>query len=372
MLCSSIISIAVAVVAFAPPLLAHPGEKVDLSEVLTAVKIRNTFADVEHEELSKCGDSAESQLRTERAMKRRLETFKRLRKERGIEDDKHPYIQRRTNAAFAKWAATSHDKTGTFQFTTDTPHKEIFGANSTCILTPDNIIGPYFVQGEQLRSDITEGHRGVPVHLEMSFVNIQTCKPTPKLLIDIWQCNATGVYSGVNAVGQAGLKTTFLRGVQQTDADGVVEFDTVFPGHYQGRANHMHISVHSGATVQPNNTYTGGTIHHISQLFFDQALITAVERLAPYSTNRVARTSNAADGYTGYSATTTYDPFPEYVLLDANDISKGIFMWIEVGFNQNANYEAYKTVAAYVGPNGGVSNPAYDLRKAITPPPTHG
>lgn len=159
---------------------------------------------------------------------------------------------------------------------------------------------------------------------------------------------------------------------QQTDTEGVAEFDTIFPGHYQGRATHMHVSVHSGATVQANNTYTGGTIHHISQLFFDQALINAVSRLAPYSTNRVARTSNAADMYSGYSATSAYDPFPEYILLDANDLSKGIFMWLEIGFNQNANYEAYKTVAAFLGPNGGVTNPGFDLRKAISAPPTHG
>jgi hypothetical protein len=159
---------------------------------------------------------------------------------------------------------------------------------------------------------------------------------------------------------------------QQTSTDGVVEFDTIFPGHYQGRATHIHISVHSGATVLPNNTYTGGTIHHISQLFFDQALITKIAQTAPYNTNRVARTSNAADMYTGYSATSAYDPFPEYVLLDANDITKGIFMWIEIGFNQKVDYSAYKTVAAYLGKDGGTDNRAFDLRKGITPPPTHG
>lgn len=283
-----------------------------------------------------------------------------------------PYVHRRNNAQFAKWATTSHDKTGSLKFTTDTPHVEIFGANSTCILTPDNIVGPYFVQGEQIRSNIVEGYAGVPVHLEIQFVDVQTCRPMPQLLIDIWQCNAAGVYSGVSAAGQAGLKSTFLRGVQKSGPDGVVEFDTIFPGHYQGRANHMHISVHTGAAVQPNNTYTGGIVSHISQLFFDEALIKKVEQTAPYNANRVARTSNAADLYTGYSATAAYDPFPEYVLLDAGNLSKGIFMWVEIGFNASANYDSYHTVAAFLGPNGGVNNPKYDLRKAITPPPTHG
>jgi protocatechuate 3,4-dioxygenase beta subunit len=283
-----------------------------------------------------------------------------------------PYLHRRDTAQFTKWASTSHDRTGTFDFTTDTPHADIFGANSTCILTPDNIIGPYYVLGEQIRSNIVEDLQGVPVHLEIQFVDINTCTPTPSLFIDLWQCNASGVYSGVSAAGQGGLKTTFLRGVQKTDADGVVEFDTLFPGHYVGRATHQHITVHVGAKELPNNTYTGGTVTHISQLFFDQALIDAVEKTAPYSANTVAQTPNSRDGYTGYAASAAYDPFPQYVLLDAKDLSKGIFMWLEVGFNPKVNYNDYATVAAVVGPNGGVDNPGFDIIKGITPPPTHG
>src|SRR2546423_6880861 len=95
------------------------------------------------------------------------------------------YVQRRDNTQFAKWGKTSHDKTGKVKVaTTDTPNLDIFGANSTCIMTPDNIIGPYFVLGEQIRSDIAEGHRGVPMHLEVQFVDVTTCKPSQGLFID--------------------------------------------------------------------------------------------------------------------------------------------------------------------------------------------
>jgi len=176
----------------------------------------------------------------------------------------------------------------------------------------------------------------------------------------------------VSAAGQGGLKTTFLRGVQRTDADGVVEFATIFPGHYQGRATHQHITARVGAVERANGTYGGGTVTHISQIFFDQALVDAVERTAPYSANRVARTANAVDGYTGYAASAAYDPFPEYVLLDGKDLSKGVFMWMEVGFDPRVNYDEYATVAAVVGPDGGVNNPGFNLGKGITPPPTHG
>jgi protocatechuate 3,4-dioxygenase beta subunit len=254
----------------------------------------------------------------------------------------------------------------------DTPHEDIFAANSSCIMTPDNIIGPYFVAGEQIRSNIVEGHPGVPLHLDIQFIDVNTCRPAKDLLIDIWHCNATGVYSGVSAAGQAGLKTTFLRGAQMTDADGVVEFDTIFPGHYQGRATHQHVSAHAGARLLPNNTYAGGTVNHISQLFFDQSLVTAVEATAQYNTNRVARTANNVDTYTGYSATTAYDPFPEYVLLGGNDLSKGIFMWLEIAINPGANYDDYAQIAAFLGPDGGTNNGRFNILKAITAPPTHG
>lgn len=97
--------------------------------------------------------------------------------------------------------------------------------------------------------------------------------------------------------------------------DGEVAFDTIFPGHYAGRATHEHVVSHIGATVQPNGTYTGGTVSHLSQLFFDQSLINAIEATSPYNTNTIPRTANNADLFTGYAATAAYDPFPEYIML---------------------------------------------------------
>ena len=236
------------------------------------------------------------------------------------------FLHRRTLAQFNKWAETSHDRTGKVKVGSTSSHADLFGSNTSCIMTPDNIIGPYFVQGEQIRTKVDEGHKGVPLHLEVQFIDVRDCKPASGLLIDLWQANASGVYSGVNDVGQAGFKTTFLRGAQKTDKDGVVEFDTIFPGHYRGRASHQHISAHTGATLNANNTYSGGTVSHIAQLFYDQSLITAVEKTAPYNTNKTPLTTNARDSYTGYAATANYDPFPDYALLSASDITQGIYM----------------------------------------------
>ena len=222
-----------------------------------------------------------------------------------------------------------------------------------------------------IRSNVVENIKGVPVHLEMQFVDTTTCKPATNLLIDIWSCNPAGQYSGVQAQGQGGLQSTYLRGVQPTNKDGVVNFDTLFPGHYSGRATHEHIITHTGATILANGSYSGGKISHLSQFFYDQSLVDAVEKLAPYSSNTIPRTSNAQDGFTGYSATAAYDPFPEYILLGTS-LSQGLFVWLEFGINPTSDYTQYAPPAAFWGANGGTHNANMNMGIVGTPPPNHG
>jgi protocatechuate 3,4-dioxygenase beta subunit len=158
----------------------------------------------------------------------------------------------------------SHDKTSAgLKYNNATAHAVMFGTSVSCTLIPDNANGPYCDLGEQIRSDVREGQPGVPMHLELQFVDVTTCKSFQPLVVDIWSCNATGVYSGVSAAGEGGLAATFLRSVQQTDPDGVVNFDTIFPGHYSGRATHEHALTHTGATINANSTFSGGHISHL-------------------------------------------------------------------------------------------------------------
>lgn len=74
--------------------------------------------------------------------------------------------------------------------------------------------------------------------LDAQVVDVTTCEPVTNAMLEIWACNATGVYSGIvasgNGVGTAdpsNLNNTALRGLQPTDEDGVASFDTLFPGH---------------------------------------------------------------------------------------------------------------------------------------------
>jgi hypothetical protein len=148
----------------------------------------------------------------------------------------------------------------------------------TCVLTPELTEGPYYVPGEKVRRNITEGRPGVPLALALTVLDASTCKPIKSAAVDIWHCDALGVYSGVQ--GNSG---TFMRGVQRTDAKGLARFTTVYPGWYNGRAVHIHVKVH-----------VGGNVVHTGQFFFNDAVTDAAYTQAPYNTRgeRDVRDSN--------------------------------------------------------------------------------
>ncbi|KAG9076012.1 hypothetical protein FRC06_009765, partial [Ceratobasidium sp. 370] len=67
--------------------------------------------------------------------------------------------------------------------------------NNTCVLAPEITEGPYFVQNELLRNDIRESQPGVDLELDIGVMDIRTCQPLSKALVQIWSCNSTGFYS---------------------------------------------------------------------------------------------------------------------------------------------------------------------------------
>ena len=140
-----------------------------------------------------------------------------------------------------------------------------------------------------------------------------------------------------------------------TDSDGVVSFETLFPGHYEGRATHTHLLAHENVTVLPNNTIQGGSVSHIGQLFWNEALRSAVEATYPYNTNTQAVTSNAEDMWSIVQAENDYDPFPEFMYLNSEDITDGLLAWIQIGLNTTADYtdDSYYNVAAVIQADGG-------------------
>ncbi|KAK1473301.1 hypothetical protein CTAM01_16138 [Colletotrichum tamarilloi] len=328
---------------------AHPGEKHDPHVHKREMALRRSVAASTRRALDACAGSAADIALKQRAIQRREAKLKELRAKRAISATAP--IRRRAESDLTTWAAVDHKSSA--GYTLDTDPATLFAQNTTCVVVPETTIGPYWVAGELIRSEMTDGQSGVPLHLDVQFVDVSTCAGVPEILIDAWHCNATGVYSGVSATGQGGLNSTFGRGVQQTDNDGVVQFDTMFPGHYTGRATHIHVKTTTGATVLDNDTYVDGVTNHVGQLFFDQTLISEVEAVAPYNTNTQELTLNSGDSIAFGEATADYDPFVQYVLL-GDDISEGVLAWITVGYNTTADYSSSASAAAHYYADGGV------------------
>lgn len=258
-----------------------------------------------------------------------------------------------------KTVATNHKSS--LDVTASTSESELFSQNPVCILAPEGEVGPFWVKGELIRKDVSDGQAGVPLIMDGQFIDINTCEPIEALYWDVWNCNSTGVYSGVqssmngNGNDASNLDKTFLRGIQKTDSDGVAQFKTVFPGHYSGRATHVHVIGHTNAHVLPNNTLTGGHISHVGQLFFDQDLISKVESTYPYNTSTVAITKNIDDHVVqDETEDSASDPFFEYALL-GDSIEDGVFAWVTLGVNASASYDSDASYAAYLTSKGGVS-----------------
>jgi len=151
-----------------------------------------------------------------------------------------------------------------------------------CVLTPEQDEGPFYIDLAQVRRDIVEDRPGVPLALALTVVDADTCKPIRDAAVDIWHCDALGRYSGEPSEGSEG--ETYLRGIQLTDANGLAEFATIYPGQYPGRTTHIHVKVH-----------TGGHVSHTGQLFTSDRHDAEVFSLSPYNRNPAEITPRNAD-----------------------------------------------------------------------------
>jgi protocatechuate 3,4-dioxygenase beta subunit len=171
------------------------------------------------------------------------------------------------------------------------------------VLSPEVTEGPYWIDTTLTRRDIREGKAGLPLVTVFTVEDAKTCEPIAGADVEIWHCDAEGVYSGFEAasLGQGGGgpgggapgggggngatdDTRYLRGHQKANAAGRATFLTVFPGWYRGRTPHIHLKVH-----------VGGQVVHTGQAFFDERSTARVYRQAPYSAHGEPDTSHADD-----------------------------------------------------------------------------
>ena len=175
------------------------------------------------------------------------------------------------------------------------------GSLPRCVAKPELTVGPYFLDGQLNRPDIRAEPTtnvvkpGAPLALTFNVTQIAngSCTPLPGAIVDVWQCDATGEYSGFQDNMGAGFDTRgqkFLRGYQTADANGVARFVTVYPGWYRGRAVHIHYKIR---VPQAGST---DSYEFTSQLFFPESLTDRVHAQAPYNAKGQRDLRNENDG----------------------------------------------------------------------------
>jgi protocatechuate 3,4-dioxygenase beta subunit len=165
------------------------------------------------------------------------------------------------------------------------------------VVRPEQTEGPYFVDDRldrsDIRSDPTDGAiaDGVPLDLtfQTSMMKEAGCVPLPGAVVDVWSCDALGVYSDVEDRSFDTRGKKFLRGYQITDASGSARFTTIVPGWYPGRTPHIHFKIRTAPAEARGLEFT-------SQLYFEDDLIDQIHARPPYATHGRRRGRNADDG----------------------------------------------------------------------------
>ncbi|MFE9623937.1 intradiol ring-cleavage dioxygenase [Streptomyces sp. NPDC006527] len=250
------------------------------------------------------------------------------------------------------------------------------GAEACYKLTSETTEGPYYIDADKLRRDITEDKEGIPLTLGIKVIDSETCEPLRDAAVDIWHCDALGIYSGYESLstggGGGGAPTgapsgtptgtptgepptgapsggtdgggmheeptddeRYLRGTWRTDKQGRVTFRTIFPGWYRGRCVHIHTKVHVDGEWTDAG-YEGGHTCHTGQFFFDEESVLASAEVAPYSTSTTERTTLTEDTIYDQSGTQGGLLTLKY---DKKNIAKGVQASITVGVDPEATHD---------------------------------
>jgi len=214
-----------------------------------------------------------------------------------------------------------------------------YSTHTTCLTAPEVLEGPYYINNELVRLDVRENQEGVILLMDFGIFDTTTCTPMDNAFVEIWQANATGEYGGYNSRVFDGTET-WLRGGWHTDANGIVELATIYPGYYAGRTAHIHLMVHRDWIESENGTLIShsGTLLHTAQIFFDESWNDEVYQALPYILNTNKRTLNSQDRFIAQAQRNGYNPFVRLAYLNGRDLSDGLVGYITVGVDSRSHY----------------------------------
>jgi len=164
-----------------------------------------------------------------------------------------------TSAASAATSATSATSAAATSATSATTAAvDTSAATSNLTEVPEETAGPYPGDGSNgvqvltesgiVRSNLrtsfgssTTDPGGVATTIQLTLLDVSTGEPLQGAAVYLWHCDSAGNYS---LYSQGVTGENYLRGVQESDANGLVTFLSYYPACYSGRWPHIHYEVY--------------------------------------------------------------------------------------------------------------------------------
>jgi protocatechuate 3,4-dioxygenase beta subunit len=162
---------------------------------------------------------------------------------------------------------------------------------SSCTVTNSETEGPFptHTPSDYVINNIVSDRKGTPLTVKIYIRNVNNaCAILKDAIVDIWHCDAAGLYSEYGGSGMQSVNLTgvhFLRGRQSTDTNGMAAWTSIYPGWYSGRAPHIHVHVYNSA----------GTSLLVTQIAFPEDISKVVYAQGVYASHGQADTTNARD-----------------------------------------------------------------------------
>jgi protocatechuate 3,4-dioxygenase beta subunit len=143
---------------------------------------------------------------------------------------------------------------------------------SPAVLTPAQTEGPYYKPNSPERVSLIESGMGGTKLIVTGYVLTIDCRPVAKAMLDFWQADDQGAYDN------AGYR---LRGHLFTDETGRFTLETILPGEYPGRTEHIHVKVQApNGPILTTQLYFPGVAANDRDSIFDPALLADVQDAA--------------------------------------------------------------------------------------------